>query len=129
MVLRRIWDLIATVVASVVPSGCASHVDPPVTTNEPNHSSQGSPNARRQDQCAQELIDLGNHKATQGDLPGAILEFTRAIEADPANALAWTNRGNTYGALGQSDKALADCSKAVELKPSWSIVWYNRANI
>ena len=69
--------------------------------------------------------DPGGHIQTalalvdQRQFEPAIAEFTVALEANPANALAiYQNRGaNTYLAVGKYAEALADYTKASELKP------------
>ncbi len=44
-------------------------------------------------------------------------EFSKAISANPKNALAFYARGNAYGALGMQDKSIADFRQAIALNP------------
>jgi|GEM_PF-4887692 len=48
----------------------------------------------------------------------AIDAATRAIQADPKEPMAYTNRCRSYNDLQMYDEALADCQKALELKPN-----------
>ncbi len=45
----------------------------------------------------------------------AIADYTRAIELDPRNAMAYNNRGHIYSNLGQHNQAIADYTHAIEL--------------
>jgi tetratricopeptide (TPR) repeat protein len=58
----------------------------------------------------------------------AISQFTKAIEADPENAQAYSDRGNAYGAQGQYAKAIADLNKALEIDPDNALAYFNRGN-
>jgi len=51
------------------------------------------------------------------DEKSAFQDFSRAIEADPTNALAYANRAISYKALGNPDLEFADLSKAIALEP------------
>ena len=47
----------------------------------------------------------------------AIADFTKVIELDPKNALAYYNRGAAKFALNKYSEAMADYTKAIELDP------------
>ena len=51
-------------------------------------------------------------------LDGAIKDCTKAIELDPRNAKAWTDRGRARFALKEYESALRDLSEAIRLEPS-----------
>jgi tetratricopeptide (TPR) repeat protein len=65
-------------------------------------------------------------KLRQGDVDGAIADFTRAIELDPSSGLAYCNRGYARQAKGDLPGALADYHRAVALAPTSGIPYTNR---
>jgi tetratricopeptide (TPR) repeat protein/serine/threonine protein kinase len=57
----------------------------------------------------------------------ALADCSRAIELDPNNATAWSERGVVYcDHLAQYEKAIAYFSKAIELDPQGANFWFNR---
>ena len=50
-------------------------------------------------------------------LPGAIEDFSVAIEVCPAYAESWKRRGQARGALGLNEEAIKDLEKALQLSP------------
>jgi Flp pilus assembly protein TadD len=61
-------------------------------------------------------------------LEKALADYSKAIELDPKNPVAWSNRGITYRDLHQREKALADLNKAIELAPKFAPAWNIRGN-
>ena len=57
----------------------------------------------------------------------AALEFTKALQANPRFANAYTLRGVAYAAGGRFDQAMADSNKAVELNPRSAMAYETRA--
>ena len=55
--------------------------------------------------------------------------FTKAIQANSSNALAYSNRCHAYNKLKKYEDALEDCNKAIELYPSSSDVFNHRGNV
>jgi tetratricopeptide (TPR) repeat protein len=74
--------------------------------------------------------DHYNHGLTrmwcQGDLDGAIADFTKALEHNPRDASAYMNRGTARSARGDQDGAIADTTKALEHNPRDADAYYNR---
>ena len=62
----------------------------------------------------------------KGDLRGALAAFTKAIELNPKNPIAYTNRGLVRYKLGDFDGALADHTRAIELNPHLAEAYTNR---
>ena len=56
----------------------------------------------------------------------AISEFTKAIEIDPRDALAYSSRGLAYDLKGQYDQAISDYSKALEINPRDASTYISR---
>lgn len=70
----------------------------------------------------------GNTKKNQGDYQGAILEYTKAINFNPNDADAYTNRGFAKNKLRDYKGAILDFSKAIELNPSEAKSYFNRGS-
>ena len=58
----------------------------------------------------------------------AITCFTKVIESDPGDVVAYINRGNAYHAQGRLDSAVADYSTAIRLAPKNAGVHIKRGN-
>lgn len=69
------------------------------------------------------------YQATLDESEKALLNYTRAIELNSQDAIAYSNRGVTYYDLEQYDAALADFTRAIELNPQDAIAYYNRGNL
>jgi tetratricopeptide (TPR) repeat protein len=68
---------------------------------------------------ASDLFDLGRYEE--------VLEaLDKAIELNPNDALAWTNRGKVLRNLGRYNEALEALDKAIELNPNDALAWNNR---
>jgi tetratricopeptide (TPR) repeat protein len=52
-----------------------------------------------------------------GQWDKALADFSKAIELDPKDALAWFDRGVTYWKQGQPEKAIPELQEAIRLKP------------
>src|SRR5262245_54732674 len=75
---------------------------------------------------AADYYNRGNERHKEGDLDGAIEDYTFAISFDSKFARAWNNRGVIHYLKGDLDKAIADFGKAVELKPDYAEGWNNQ---
>jgi tetratricopeptide (TPR) repeat protein len=62
-------------------------------------------------------LNRGVSRGKEGDLDGAVADFTKAIDLDPRLALAYFNRGEVLIQKGNFDAAIADFTKAIELNP------------
>jgi tetratricopeptide (TPR) repeat protein len=67
---------------------------------------------------AKEANKSGEASFAAGDYASAILSFTKAIDLDPKNAVAYCNRGMAYQGKAQIDEAIADYTKAIGLDPN-----------
>jgi tetratricopeptide (TPR) repeat protein len=72
-------------------------------------------------------------KAPIKDLPSEaeyatnIEKYTAEIERNPNDALAYTNRGDTYLASLRYDDAIADYNKAISIEPTkYCFIYYSR---
>lgn len=63
------------------------------------------------------------------DWPAIVADYDRAIELDPTEARAYTNRGIAKIAMGQIAEALPDYDRAIELNPRLAGAYTNRANV
>ena len=63
------------------------------------------------------LLALATAEKVGGSATEKIAALTDAINADPKDPVAYTNRGVAYFGMGDFDKAMADFKKALELKP------------
>jgi tetratricopeptide (TPR) repeat protein len=63
------------------------------------------------------LNDRGAIKFRNGDLAGAVSDFSRAIEKKPGLRDAYTNRALAYIRLQEYEKSIGDSRRAVELAP------------
>jgi len=72
------------------------------------------------------LYEDGTAHMGQGDWGAAVADFSKAIELDPKNPLAYSARGNAKINTGELDEAIADHSKAIELDPTRRAPYINR---
>ena len=61
-----------------------------------------------------------------GEWQGAREAFTRAIELDPNDAMAYFERGIVCGNLGNQQQKIRDLDKAIELEPNDAAAYVNR---
>jgi uncharacterized membrane protein YhaH (DUF805 family) len=62
----------------------------------------------------------------KGQYDKAISDYNKAIEIDPRNATAYSNRGDAYAYIDQLDKAISDYNKAIEINPRDPRAYNNR---
>lgn len=62
----------------------------------------------------------------KGERDKAIADYSKAVEIDPRNYMAYTNRGNVWKDKGEWDKAIAAFSKALSSNPQGAEAYYGR---
>ncbi|MGB8353532.1 MAG: tetratricopeptide repeat protein [Chthoniobacteraceae bacterium] len=77
---------------------------------------------------AVEYYRRGNTQASEGDLKGAIVSYSNAIEFDPKYAAAYSNRGAARAAERDLDGAISDYNCAIEMDPKHASAYINRGN-
>ena len=65
-------------------------------------------------------------KGEKGDYYGAISDFTKAIEINPADSVSFFNRGWNKGKLKDYYGAISDYTKAIEINSQYENAYYNR---
>ena len=65
-----------------------------------------------------QLFDKALSASRAGDFVRALPLWDHVIELAPADAAAWSNRGNVRLALGDAEAAIADQTQAMELDPT-----------
>ncbi|MBM26711.1 MAG: hypothetical protein CL760_13745 [Chloroflexi bacterium] len=70
----------------------------------------------------------GNSYTDAGDYQNATLEYTKAIDENPNNALAYFSRGAVYHIKEKYEEAISDYTKAIEIDPSLIVAYHNRSN-
>jgi tetratricopeptide (TPR) repeat protein len=112
----------------------AVELDPELMSKEPvaDSSSNGaaagttvSP-SKANPKKAEGYYDSGLKKQHEGDLDGAIADYTRAIELNTNYTEAYNNRGNVKEAKEDHNGAIADYGRAIELDPKHTISYNNR---
>ena len=66
----------------------------------------------------EQKISVGHWRYDAKDYDGAIQAYTEAIDLNPKNASAFSNRGHAFHAKGDPDRAIADWNKAITLDPT-----------
>ncbi|KAJ1472225.1 hypothetical protein T484DRAFT_1915103 [Baffinella frigidus] len=69
--------------------------------------------------AAADLKEKGNAAFQAKDYTTAVWWFTKAIAADGANHVLFSNRSAAFAGLAQWDKALGDADMCISLKPDW----------
>lgn len=59
------------------------------------------------------FFDRANNRIQRGDLDGAIADYSKIIDDDPENSQAYYQRGQSLGALGESQAAMEDLNQAI----------------
>ncbi len=78
---------------------------------------------------AQAYLLRGHHRRVdRKDLPGAIEDYTRAIELDPSWSSARDSRGNAWYAQHEYDRAIEDYDAAIAVAPGDLWPYNNRGN-
>jgi tetratricopeptide (TPR) repeat protein len=88
----------------------------------PSSPGRGAPNLKQ----AERYYESGLKKQDEGDLDGAITDYTRAIKVNPRYTEAYNNRGTIRRNKGDVDGAIADYDRAIEVDPEHTKSWNNR---
>ena len=75
---------------------------------------------------ADAYYNRGNARRKQGNLSGAIADYSKAIALRPNFAKAYNNRGISHQFQKDYEGAIADYSKAIALSPKFADAYYNR---
>lgn len=59
------------------------------------------------------FFERANNRIQRGDLDGAISDYSKIIDTDPENSQAYYQRGQSLGALGESQAAMEDLNQAI----------------
>ncbi|WP_170229052.1 tetratricopeptide repeat protein [Polyangium fumosum] len=73
-----------------------------------------------------EINNRGNRKQEEGDLDGAIADFTKAIKLAPGEHAPRYNRGNARSLADDVDGAIADYTDAIKIAPNFAPAWQRR---
>jgi protein O-mannosyl-transferase len=68
----------------------------------------------------------GDLRRSEGDLPGALDDYTKSIALNPEFAETYSKRSNIYDAIGNIRAARADYDILIRLKPDYAIAYNNR---
>lgn len=63
--------------------------------------------------------DKGNSFYNEGNYDQACICYTKAIEYDKTNSIAYCNRAAAYLMLGENEKASKDCLTAIDIDPEY----------
>jgi tetratricopeptide (TPR) repeat protein len=75
---------------------------------------------------AESYYKQGEKAFNSGDFGQAISDFTKAIEINPSNLLAYGSRGSAYYFKNEFNQAIADFNKVIALKPDTAKGYYCR---
>ena len=78
-------------------------------------------------ESADEYFDIAYEMGESGNHKGAILNFTKVLELEPNDYMAYMNRGWNKAQLGDYYAAISDYNKAIVLNPQYVKAYYNRA--
>ena len=56
----------------------------------------------------------------------AVTDYTKAIEWNPRDAVAYNNRGIAYKNQGMYEEAISDYTKGIELNPKDAVIYFDR---
>lgn len=76
-----------------------------------------------------EFNKAGLKKYYNMNFDGALEDFNKSIDADPAFDQAYYNRGNLKYSKTDYQGAITDYSKAIEINPGFADAFFNRGNV
>ncbi|MDJ0899053.1 MAG: tetratricopeptide repeat-containing serine protease family protein [Xenococcus sp. MO_188.B8] len=75
---------------------------------------------------AEDFYNQGNDLLASEKYQEAIISYDKAIEINPDDYQAWTNRGVALGNLGRYQEEIASYDKAIEINPDDAYAWFGR---
>jgi tetratricopeptide (TPR) repeat protein len=97
-------------------------------SSQPSSSAVAAEASPASDESDENLINRGIEKGKEGDLDGAIADFTRAIELNPKDDAPYYNRAQAKWLKKDSAGAIADYTRAIELGSTNPAAYNNRGN-
>jgi tetratricopeptide (TPR) repeat protein len=88
-----------------------------------------SPASTAKEQPIEDLVNRGIEKGKDGDLDGAIADFSRAIELNPKDDAPYYNRAQAKRLKKDAAGAIADYTRAIELGSQNPAAYNNRGNV
>jgi tetratricopeptide (TPR) repeat protein len=79
-------------------------------------------------ESVEDLVNRGIEKGKEGDLDGAIADFTRAIEVNPKDDAPYYNRAQAKWLKKDPAGAIADYTRAIDLGSTNPAAYNNRGN-
>jgi len=80
------------------------------------------------EESGEDLVNGGIEKGKEGDLDGAIADFTRAIQLNPKDDAPYYNRAQAKWLKKDTAGAIADYTRAIELGSTNPATYNNRGN-
>src|SRR5438552_2741433 len=111
----------------------AGELDPELMSQESRAAAEKSSSPATQapppdDESVADLVNRGIEKGKDGDLDGAIADFTRASELDPKDDAPYYNRAQAKWLKKDSAGAIADYTQAIELGSTNPAAYNNPGN-
>jgi tetratricopeptide (TPR) repeat protein len=75
---------------------------------------------------AKYYFQRGNSRYFQKRFKDACIDYSKAIEIDPQDAQAWSNKGTALDDLGKLDEAIKAYDRAFEINPQYVDAWSNK---
>ncbi len=80
---------------------------------EPASPTPTAPTVKMEPESVEGYFERAQNRALNGDLSGAIDDYTEIIGQDPHNTQAYYQRGQSLSALGETDAAMQDLEQAI----------------
>ncbi|KAJ5802470.1 Small glutamine-rich tetratricopeptide repeat-containing protein 2 [Penicillium pulvis] len=96
---------------------------PQASSSSAQESQDDKPKAGAPTAESDKLKSEGNALMSRKDYPGAIEQYTKALQIAPGNPIYLSNRAAAYSASNQHEKAVEDAELAVAVDPKYSKAW------
>jgi tetratricopeptide (TPR) repeat protein len=83
----------------------------------------------RKELSLKDIILKGNEHIYKKEYSEAIRRYDKAIEIDPNNASAWTNKGLALAKIGKHNGAIECFDKALGIDPNNVLAWTNKGYV